>query len=136
MGPVTTPAFRGWQHPCSSVSPPVGGSSSVARCRQWRTMAPAEGRGAAARADTTCSGPALSTKRASRLPRGAGHGARGGDPEGNRAAMAASGTSEFALAFAVVTEWPVGCIHLAVEWSPHHARKGGWLSNPRVCFVG
>ena len=49
--------------------------------------------------------------------------------------MAASGTSEFALAFAVVTEWPVGCIHLAVEWSPPHARKGGWLSNPRVCFV-
>ena len=28
-----------------------------------------------------------------RLPRGAGHGARGGDPGDNRAAMAASGTS-------------------------------------------
>ena len=63
------------------------------RCRQWRTMAPAEGRGAAARADTTCSRSTLCTKWTSRLPRGAGHGARGGDPGDNRAAMAASGTS-------------------------------------------
>ena len=60
---------------------------------------------------------------------------RGGDPQGNRAAMAASGTSEFAF-FAVVTEWPVACIHIAVEWSPPHARKGGWPSNRRMCFVG
>ena len=28
---MTTPACWGWQHPCLPVSPPVGGSSSVAR---------------------------------------------------------------------------------------------------------
>ena len=38
-------------------------------------------------------GPMLSTERAPWLPRGAGQDARGGDPEDNRAAMAASGTS-------------------------------------------
>ena len=63
------------------------------RCRRRRTMAPAEGRGAAARANTTCSRSTLCTKWTSRLPRGAGHGACGGDPGDNRAAMAASGTS-------------------------------------------
>ena len=84
---------RGWTRQRASAQSGTPRSGGGCRCRQWRTMAPEEGRGAAARADTTCSGPALSTKRASRLPRGAGHGARGGDPEGNRAAMAASGTS-------------------------------------------
>ena len=83
-GPVGTPAIRAPR----ADDPPPG-----CRCRQWRTMAPEEGRGAAARADTTCSRSTLCTKWTSRLPRGAGHGACGGDPGDNRAAMAASGTS-------------------------------------------
>ena len=38
----------------------------------------------------------------------------------NRAAMAASGTSEYALSLAVVTEWPVGvCPHRRRRSPPH-----------------
>ena len=121
-GPVGTPAIRA---PCADDPPPG------CRCRQWRTMAPEEGRGAAARVNTTCSRSTLNGPPGCRGERGMARAAATLGIIGLRWPPRAPPNM---LSFAVVTEWPVGVYPHRRRRSPPHARIVRAVDLPtRVC---
>ena len=121
-GPVGTPAIRAPR----ADDPPPG-----CRCRQWRTMAPEEGRGAAARVNTTCSRSTLNGPPGCRGERGMARAAATLGIIGLRWPPRAPPNM---LSFAVVTEWPVGVYPHRRRRSPPHARIVRAVDLPtRVC---